>query len=1094
MRAENRILCVLIPTLLASVITIPYCYGSEYISETRPNALHHQTPIEKQLQNRIAEEQKKFLEISKKKALDYVDPVLEVSVLERLALIKGSSSQEYILELIRYQLKQGASYKEKVKEEIKHLCEIDEKSFGCRQASALYELSSSEMKIKLKTFSMYETNRDYENAVKTLEEIFGKAPEEHTLRLRFYSMMGNIEGREKEAIKGLRDIIAEDPYDSVNKMNAQKLLNNFTALDKANTALGYLKNNQNTMLSEKLLQEAIASTTDRDEAAYWTRRLNDIRYYRYLDEADKAFEKHNLTKAEQLYQKASALNYASPYAYIGLARVSIEKHNETAFIRYANKAILSSKTESVREQHRIRKSMDGLRGKIIGVKAEKALHEGDIERYIQLERTVATIEDDPWTYYDFAKTLLELNKKTEAFKIFDSLGEKKLNSKDFVYPYALFLSKADEDEQALSLLNRHQGESSDIEEMRIRLLNQKTVKDSEILFDEGRKEEAYRLLEQHSTGDTLLKKAEFLAKDGKYDEAEKIIDNLLQEQPNNPDILLNKIFLDIQQNNLAEAKLNLGKLQQEDNTLSFYQMKKYADYTDATGDKEQAVKIYHKIYRQFFPDALEYTPLKSGSNLELIENEINGDKIQAQNNGSELSEKDKTELIILNNSYSDLISENKAADPDSLISLNKKSLSLLTGKKYTEDNNAQYTADLRTSDHPVDYYVNTVKKDGHKNYQQNNVIITDGLFYTLDDGHSGYSDNKILTNVLNASFPLGSARGAIQIDTVNFDAGRLSNKSYEDAFGMCRATGCENKKQSRTDSTVAFAYDSDTIHFDIGTAPKVTENSFKNNDIVGAFQYKYDIGNWTIKPEIHRRAKDNSLLSYYGQKDPKFGRRWGGVKSTGLTLGSSYYYTQDMGFWSSVTFNTLRGYNVENNYEIKAVAGIYKHLEDKPNERLTLSPSIMLWHFNKNLSEYTYGHGGYYSPQKYASTSLTLSYKKRTQNWSYVIEGSGAIGYVHKDDTNRYYKLSLNNSEIARFKDDPDSKVSGDSGMSWGLSLKGAAEYRVSENLVLGTALSLTKSDDYTPVNAVLYFRYYLHDFNGDLPMPPAPPVPYTQW
>ena len=66
--------------------------------------------------------------------------------------------------------------------------------------------------------------------------------------------------------------------------------------------------------------------------------------------------------------------------------------------------------------------------------------------------------------------------------------------------------------------------------------------------------------------------------------------------------------------------------------------------------------------------------------------------------------------------------------------------------------------------------------------------------------------------------------------------------------------------------------------------------------------------------------------------------------------------------------------------------------------------------------------------------------------------------------------------------------------MSWGVSLKGAAEYRVSENLVLGTALSLTKSDDYTPVNAVLYFRYYLHDFNGDLPMPPAPPVPYTQW
>jgi hypothetical protein len=236
------------------------------------------------------------------------------------------------------------------------------------------------------------------------------------------------------------------------------------------------------------------------------------------------------------------------------------------------------------------------------------------------------------------------------------------------------------------------------------------------------------------------------------------------------------------------------------------------------------------------------------------------------------------------------------------------------------------------------------------------------------------------------------------------------------------------------------------------------------------------------------------MLSYFGQKDPEFNLRWGGVKSTGFTLSSSYYHSSDLGFWNTITFNSLKGHNVKDNFEFKAMAGIYRHLINEPNEQLTLSPSLMLWHFDRNLSEYTYGHGGYYSPQKYISSALTLAYKRRTEKWSYLVEGSGSFGYTKKKDTRRYQYLIAEDKYNEEEKEESRSIVSGDSGPSWGYAFRGAAEYRVTKNLVIGSSVSVAHSSDYTPAMAGLYFRYYLFDYKGDLPMPPSPPVPYTQW
>ncbi|VTR49772.1 Cellulose synthase operon protein C precursor [Serratia fonticola] len=45
----------------------------------------------------------------------------------------------------------------------------------------------------------------------------------------------------------------------------------------------------------------------------------------------------------------------------------------------------------------------------------------------------------------------------------------------------------------------------------------------------------------------------------------------------------------------------------------------------------------------------------------------------------------------------------------------------------------------------------------------------------------------------------------------------------------------------------------------------------------------------------------------------------------------------------------------------------------------------MLWHYQKDLSGYSLGQGGYYSPQQYVSLAVPVNYRQRTENWSWEV-------------------------------------------------------------------------------------------------------------
>ncbi|XPE39570.1 cellulose synthase subunit BcsC-related outer membrane protein [Shigella flexneri] len=60
------------------------------------------------------------------------------------------------------------------------------------------------------------------------------------------------------------------------------------------------------------------------------------------------------------------------------------------------------------------------------------------------------------------------------------------------------------------------------------------------------------------------------------------------------------------------------------------------------------------------------------------------------------------------------------------------------------------------------------------------------------------------------------------------------------------------------------------------------------------------------------------------------------------------------------------------------------------------------WHYDKDLSGYSLGQGGYHSPRKTASFALPVNWRKRTENWSWELGAAGSWSDSKTKDVMRY--------------------------------------------------------------------------------------------
>lgn len=332
-------------------------------------------------------------------------------------------------------------------------------------------------------------------------------------------------------------------------------------------------------------------------------------------------------------------------------------------------------------------------------------------------------------------------------------------------------------------------------------------------------------------------------------------------------------------------------------------------------------------------------------------------------------------------------------------------------------------------------------------------------------------------------------------DYVRLDAGSTDPTSTN--FGSmllcpppCAAPGL--LAQSAQGMGLTVGYHSDVLRADIGVTPR----NFAVSNIVGGVRHDGDIGQLSYSLEASRRPVTGSLLSFAGTRDPNTGQVWGGVVATGGRLGLSLDKGETFGFWSSLGLHKLTGSNVLSNDRLQLMAGGQWRVVNEENRLFALGLTGMYWRHTQNAGEYTFGHGGYYSPQSYLSLSLPVIFGERYARFSYTLRGavSQSQSQIQSAD---YYPTdpALQTQAVALSATNFITPVyGGGAGSGTGYSLRGSWEYQIGQPLFVGGLLSIERSDYYAPNRALFYLRYSLdRPAAQPVSLPPLPVEPSSQ-
>ncbi|POZ60540.1 hypothetical protein C2I19_18405 [Chromobacterium alticapitis] len=372
----------------------------------------------------------------------------------------------------------------------------------------------------------------------------------------------------------------------------------------------------------------------------------------------------------------------------------------------------------------------------------------------------------------------------------------------------------------------------------------------------------------------------------------------------------------------------------------------------------------------------------------------------------------------------------------------------------------------------------------------------DLLYRRPGDGTPGTSQMAMWQAPLLAEMP-GPDNGHyfLRADAVDMRAGTLdldpSNNYTLNHFGSVAACAANSTPQAcaavygsqhASGAALGVGYENERWRLDIGHTPI----GFPVSNLVGGARYSGSLSALNYKLELSRRPLTSTLLTYASVRDPYTGQTWGGVVAD--SVGGSLGYDQGgrFGAWSNFAYQQLSGENVESNSDLTAMAGVYWRLLDEPARLVTVGLNSINFWYRKNLGGFTFGQGGYFSPQRYNSLSLPLRYAARNERWSYFVRGSVSVSSSREDGAPFY----PTRPDLQAAAGNPFFSPS--SGPGWGYELSGAFEYQASPTLAFGGMLDMQHSQFFQPSRLVLYLRYQPDGVSQTLPFPVEPLQPYS--
>jgi tetratricopeptide (TPR) repeat protein len=326
-----------------------------------------------------------------------------------------------------------------------------------------------------------------------------------------------------------------------------------------------------------------------------------------------------------------------------------------------------------------------------------------------------------------------------------------------------------------------------------------------------------------------------------------------------------------------------------------------------------------------------------------------------------------------------------------------------------------------------------------------------GASATTRSGQSGFDQLTRVESTMETSTVVGqSARVSVLMQPVMLEGGEAGSKPLY-SFGTKGTAPSGSQNQSGLGGEVQIA--TSHVQASLGYTPS-------------SFLVQNTLGSLSISPtrsfsfHFSRTPVKDTMLSYAGVKDPSTGSVWGGVVATGGGVQVSHGDAQS-GFYGLMDYASLSGRNVTGNTRFTGSLGGYWRAYQNEFGTLTAGVNMTGMHYDKNLQYFTYGQGGYFSPDAYMLINAPITWRSNiTRNFSYIVTGSiGTQSYQQGSIVAGSFLSTVNTSQT--------------SSANYGLNALGS--YQLTPNWYLEANLNANNTYDYQQRTAGFSLRYMTH-------------------
>jgi tetratricopeptide (TPR) repeat protein len=223
-----------------------------------------------------------------------------------------------------------------------------------------------------------------------------------------------------------------------------------------------------------------------------------------------------------------------------------------------------------------------------------------------------------------------------------------------------------------------------------------------------------------------------------------------------------------------------------------------------------------------------------------------------------------------------------------------------------------------------------------------------------------------------------------------------------------------------------------------------------------------------FQAELYSKAVRESILTYVGMTDPYTGATWGGVTQSG---GMAQFFHSIAPKWTIFlkgSYGILTSTDVKDNYHLALTAALAYEFEVKNFEYIFLGLACSYETYDNNRNHFTYGNGGYFSPEYVAQALIQAQFlSQEGKRWI----AAGSLG------------LSVQNNKQAsspNFPLDPDGRNYPGTEDSTVIGLVNAeGGYLVSPNWLVGAAAGYAVTADNHEGYISVYVRYFFEGRNG---------------